>query len=534
LDSLITGLKRKGGTARSNHVGVATSRQAGLIALRRAGVHVRPKALEEADRDALDAAIAESLKFAETRANARAAGMSELQKRVAGAIAAGFHVSVTVIRAADEDAFRQAVRRSLNTSLPVPKHPASPPLLLNALALPTPPATAMQGNRFAEVSHTLVELALRIARGMGNLDHSLVAQPPAVTVPDPAGYLPSPPLTPLSWQSGMRRSDLADPGRPHSDPPPGAAAPSGLTPRVQRLYDKLNLKVTPETLPAYTDDDLIGEPKKLGSGAFNTVYSVQLRNHDGTEFNGVFKPLQSTDWTPKGRPTVALKTGIPANNPQTAMRNIATGLFDKALGFGVTPPVCVGLLKDRLGLIMGRAPGRPAADTDYQTMANPEVIRKVTEMQLLDHLTGQGDRHRSNYFVDVAPDGDVTVTGIDNDLCFGAKLTDPAGIRHKGKEDAFNGTDLPPVVDEDMASAINKLSHEDIKAMLQDKLSEAEVNAAILRLDGVKAHIAELAEDGRVVKRSQWNDARVLQHLTPQNSYAARDFHLARNGQLSL
>ena len=53
------------------------------------------------------------------------------------------------------------------------------------------------------------------------------------------------------------------------------------------------------------------------------------------------------------------------------------------------------------------------------------MIRELTKLQLLDQLTGQGDRHRGNYFVDIQGSGNkvtVKVTGIDNDLCFGSKI----------------------------------------------------------------------------------------------------------------
>jgi hypothetical protein len=220
------------------------------------------------------------------------------------------------------------------------------------------------------------------------------------------------------------------------------------------------------------------------------------------------------------------------------MRNIATGTYAKALGFDVIPDTRVALLKTpsdeaglgspELGLVMQRATGKTAADSPQSTLARPDVAREVTKLQLLDHLTGQGDRHRNNYFVNVEPNGRAKVTGIDNDQCFGEKLTHPEGIRFTGSRFCgFRGTLLPPVVDFEMAIAINGLAPADLEAMLGDKLSRGEVRAANERLAGVKRHIVELERRGLVIHPHQWQDPRVQGRLTSDNSYVARDFHAA-------
>lgn len=275
-------------------------------------------------------------------------------------------------------------------------------------------------------------------------------------------------------------------------------------------------------MPAFTDANVVGEPKKLGSGACNTVYSVELSKPDGSKFDGVFKPLSKEEMG-----LVAEATGIPFDNPQIAMRNLATVDCAKALGFDVVPETNVAVLKPspgedpQVGLVMERASGKPAKETPSTTLARSDAIREMTKLQLLDHLTGQGDRHNNNYFVDVRPDGSVKVTGIDNDQCFGKNLKDPAGIRWTGTADCvFRGTDLPPVVDTEMATAINKLAPDDLRQMLGDKLSQDEVNASIQRLDGMKKHIAGLESQGRIIEPGGW--AAAVKHIDFDNSYAGR------------
>jgi hypothetical protein len=299
-----------------------------------------------------------------------------------------------------------------------------------------------------------------------------------------------------------------------------------LSKNIGRLYKQLNLKVTADTLPAFTNAQVLEKPKTLGSGAFNTVFSVKLKNPDGTPFDGVFKPLGSTE---KG--WVAAATGIPKDDPQIAMRNIATVSYAKKLGLDVVPSTRLavidtgrGVVDPDLGLIMEKARGKPASQVDPSVLSRPDVCAEVTKLQLLDHLTGQGDRHANNYFINIEPDGRAKVMGIDNDQCFGKNLKDPAGIQqinHDRLRYGFRGTGLPPVVDTEMARAINAMTSRDIRAMLGNKLSEPEIQAAIERHEGVKNHIARLRATGHIIDPSQWGD--VLHLLNGQNSYLGRE-----------
>ena len=311
-----------------------------------------------------------------------------------------------------------------------------------------------------------------------------------------------------------------------------------LARHIGRLYKQLNLKVTGDTLPAFTNAQVLEPPKKLGSGAFNTVFQVKLKNPDGTAFNGVFKPLGGIE---KG--WVAAATGIPRDDPQIAMRNIATVDVAKKLGFDVVPSTRMavidtgrGAVDPDLGLVMDLATGKPAAEIEASTLARGVVAAEVTKLQLLDHITGQGDRHANNYFIDFKrepePHGTAKVMGIDNDQCFGKNLTDPAGIQWVDNDSmrrGFRGTALPPVVDTEMARAINALTSRDIRAMLGNKLSEPEIQAAIARHEGVKDHIAKLRTEGNIIHPDDWEQPGVQALLTAENSYIGRERHHANH-----
>lgn len=297
---------------------------------------------------------------------------------------------------------------------------------------------------------------------------------------------------------------------------------------IDRLYPHVKLHLTSDTLPAFTDAQVLEKPTVLGAGKFNTVFAVKLQNPDGSRLDGVFKPLNATEdgW-------VAGVTGIPYDNPQIAMRNIATVEYAKKMGFDVIADTRVALidtgrgpLDPDLGLIMERARGMPAARTDASTFTRPDVCAEVTKLQLLDHLTGQGDRHTNNYFINIEPNGRAKVMGIDNDQCFGKELTDPAGILRVDTDfwrNGFRGTGLPPVVDTEMERSIIALTERDIRFMLGNKLNPAEIDAALERHQGVKDHIHQLRADGKVIEPAQWGDPGVQQLLNGKNSYVGRD-----------
>lgn len=302
---------------------------------------------------------------------------------------------------------------------------------------------------------------------------------------------------------------------------------AGLGPDVGKMYREANLKVTPDTLISeFTSDQEIGS-KELGSGAFNTVLEV---SYQGDKV-GVFKALPEIDGSEVERGWTADRIGIDAQNPQTAMRNLGTVALAKTLGFNVVTDTRIGEHEGKLGLVMDKALGEPGWKADQALFKDPEVRRELTRLQLLDALVGQGDRHANNYFIHKdSTTGKVTVTGIDNDQCFGKDLTDPNGIA-RGDEDhnwGFRGVTLPPVVDRATAEALLELTPDDLDTLLGDKLLPEEVDATKERLKGIQAHLDQLELDGKVLENTEdWGSDPVSQLLDTTNSYAGRDGYVA-------
>ncbi len=302
---------------------------------------------------------------------------------------------------------------------------------------------------------------------------------------------------------------------------------SGLGIEGGRAYRALHLAITPQTVARnFKPGTQDGAMKGLGSGAFNQVFAVKYGTSDGV-VSAVFKPLRVPDgFTEIESGWVASKIGINLQDPQIAMRNLATGDLAQKLGFDVVARTEIGVRNpNEVGLVMERAQGREAHKVG-SLLTDPSVQREVTKLQLLDHLTGQGDRHGGNYFIHVDHNGKPRITGIDNDQCFGRRPSDPDGIA-RGTDKAtkgFRGTTMPPVVDTEMARSIRSLTPGDLDTMLAGKLTVDEISAAKLRLQGIKDHITQLELAGNVVTPEDWGSQRVQSLFNASNSYVGRDF----------
>lgn len=302
---------------------------------------------------------------------------------------------------------------------------------------------------------------------------------------------------------------------------------SGLGLAGGMKYREANLRVTPETLTGgFTSAHEKGF-SELGSGAMNTVYKVTYETLAGDKV-GVFKPLPDIDASKVEHGWVAEKTGVDKYNPQTAMRNLATLSVAKELGFAVVPETRLAEHGGKLGLLMDEAKGDLGYQTDKALFKDPQVRQQLTRLQLLDALVGQGDRHSKNYFIHKSETGQVTVTGIDNDQCFGDRLHDPNGIAYGQSDDkkGFRGVTLPPVIDRDTAQAIRNLTPQKLGELLGGKLRPSELTSARERLEGIKQHLNTLEGTGKFINADQWGSDEVSDLLTQENSYVGRDSYV--------
>ena len=124
----------------------------------------------------------------------------------------------------------------------------------------------------------------------------------------------------------------------------------------------------------------------------------------------------------------------------------------------------------------------------------PEALKKLADLQVLDYICMNGDRHELNmtYQFDEFGTDHPKFTGIqgfDNDASFGTNTPEPTKIT---------------VISESMAEKLKnpKLPEQIAKAMQKNNLPESEIEAAKQRLEKIKA----AAENGqiRTVKDNEW------------------------------
>jgi hypothetical protein len=128
--------------------------------------------------------------------------------------------------------------------------------------------------------------------------------------------------------------------------------------------------------------------------------------------------------------------------------------------------------------------------------AKPEdvaaVQQQLVNMQWLDALCGQVDRHAENYLVDTST-GTPTIMGIDNDFSFGKNRKDPT-------ERASNSLGFPPIIDQATFDKMKAMDWDDIAESLGPELSQDEIDAAKDRFDAVQNKLGDLEQTGMVVQ----------------------------------
>lgn len=150
----------------------------------------------------------------------------------------------------------------------------------------------------------------------------------------------------------------------------------------------------------------------------------------------------------------------------------------------------------------------------YDVYSDPKYRRDLVALQLEDIISGQGDRHNGQIMWerDPATGGVARVVGIDNDTSFGSRIFDHSTLeKAKLNSEGLWLLPYPRVVDSDMRDRINNLDEQAFKAELYKRLTPAEVDATIKRLDDLKAHLK--SGNVTIINPNEWGSARVLQLL---------------------
>jgi len=164
--------------------------------------------------------------------------------------------------------------------------------------------------------------------------------------------------------------------------------------------------------------------------------------------------------------------------------------------------------------------GTQALDVDLK---NPEVQRGMSNLGVLDYLTGQEDRHEGNVFVDPSTG---QVSGIDNDMSFGADMT-AEKFEAMGENDKnIKVQGLPKQIDAELGMRIVGMDESEFLKILegnkkdQTHLTDEEMEAALDRFRHLKAYVDELyMNDGFIWK---WDESTYDEAVASGKGYLAR------------
>lgn len=262
-----------------------------------------------------------------------------------------------------------------------------------------------------------------------------------------------------------------------------------------------------------------------GKGGINTVSFFEI----GPDVEGVFKSDKDTLRRASELPAEAtekekdasdveymfatIDAGIDPADAHMASRNVAMHRLDKLLDAGVIARAEFALYNSGEGIVKGsymdKAKGK-SADQLLNPMLDdieagreesfdvndPSFQQAMSRLQLIDTLAMQVDRHVGNFFIHRDEFGNVlSVTGIDNDMAFGAQ-TD---LESKHKE--YPG--LSKLVDKELAERIIALKPDELRMLMEDLLSPAEVDALIDRLIKLQTHLRK--ESTRLLEKHEWS-----------------------------
>lgn len=196
-------------------------------------------------------------------------------------------------------------------------------------------------------------------------------------------------------------------------------------------------------------------------------------------------------------------------------RAVASSAVDRLLGTDVLAqekfgqdedgqPVGISVQVDGLG-VMGTLPNTNTyfMDVDY---SSHNVQKGLYDLEALDYITGQIDRHAGNIFIDPETG---KVHGIDNDLAF--PQMDRGEMVNKQGGPSFPVKNLPRYMHEDTARKIESLRPEELRETLSQigyppdgsrgKLTKEEIDGSVKRLEEMQQHIGTLRSEGRVVRQ---------------------------------
>ena len=216
-------------------------------------------------------------------------------------------------------------------------------------------------------------------------------------------------------------------------------------------------------------------------------YLVRRYNQLGATIDGVF---------------VSLDLKYKGGKVNLTRRNVATSRMASLLELKdlIAESQTVDILDEATGKtirgnLMNQAEGKEHEEIENslkERKITSTFLRDITNLQVLDYLCGQVDRHAGNMMYKVDGDGNVTgVQGIDNDGAFGLKENAGrvARVFDTSSEEMFI-----PYMDAHLADRIMELDGDTLRYALMDLIKEEEINEAIKRLHTLQKGIENIRQ----------------------------------------
>jgi hypothetical protein len=281
----------------------------------------------------------------------------------------------------------------------------------------------------------------------------------------------------------------------------------------------------------------------LGGGAINTVYSTVF----GDDWEAVWKEDQAELLHGDGA-RLARIAGIgeigeaksierdsgedkmmeeftSQKDMNVGSRNIAMYRLDQLLGTGVMPRTERAKLKGKAGTVMTRERGTELRDfvenkeekSAEEILMTPAIQRGLSNLQLLDAIAGQIDRHAGNIIVtiDEKTGKAIEIRGIDNDFAFGIRTEADSEVP------ISHNRGFPEMIDNNTADKILGIEENKVREVLEGLLTKAEIDQTVFRFTSVQNYIKNIkvcqeSLDGKGIIK-EWNEETYKKQLEISN-----------------
>lgn len=163
----------------------------------------------------------------------------------------------------------------------------------------------------------------------------------------------------------------------------------------------------------------------------------------------------------------------------------------------------------RKGFIMEQAKGKTIAElhemvseqgeySGYEIHVSGEAQKLLLNLQIMDNIVGQIDRHEGNYFLDYEVDEEhkqlliKDVTGIDNDFSFGK--SEQLGGAGTGSVLNFDGVYIAGMADQELYKRIQAVSPELLTVQLEGLIEPEYLEPLVKRYEAMRNKLREAYE----------------------------------------